>query len=213
MQKMWLALGSAFLVIIACMIYLVVRGVGLRSAPLIKPSVIEPNGANVASDVMLRLYPEFKNAHYVVWGVLPETPESTRLMSQMLSEYEKIHHAPAHMIVRALEAGEDELKACGEPCWLLLPTEKANELSPGSFAETKLKPLGRPYFSITWLEFSGDEVVPEHCEQEKRISFDCIKPLAVREVRRKLKDPSVSYFFMRKYNEIDNFVFFQKRGN
>lgn len=193
------------------MLYLVFAGVGLRSAPLIKPTPIAMDQRNVAADVMLRLYADLHAVHYVVWGVLPTSSENEQLFALMKEEHEKIFHVSPNVIRDATSVSPLDLAACEKPCWLLVGKENANELRSNSFIQSRVLPLGRPYLTISWIDFRGDEGVSPECNQEKRLSLQCLKPISVREVQRKLKDPGLRYFFLRKYEDRDHFLFLQQR--
>jgi hypothetical protein len=210
MKKIYLIFGIVFAIITACMIYLVKSGVGLRSAPLIRPTVMSPDHSNIAAHVVLRLFPELQEAHYIVWGVLPQTEDSQMLLTNFLKEYEKTFHMPARIILDAESVDTNEILNCAKPCWLLVNKDKANELSSNDFIEKKIQPLNQSYINITVVPFDNTEVVPEKCDSEKRVTADCITPLSVREVQKYLKKaPEQLHFFMRKYNEKDYFLFIQ----
>jgi len=210
MKKIFVVLGLSCLIISACMVYLIRSGVGLRLAPLIKPTVMKPDLSNVAADVVLRLYPEFQTADYVVWGLLPETPQSEQLFSLIAEEYQKTFPFSVNVIRDAEAATDQELQACAKPCWLMIARDKANELTEKSFLEKRLKPLGKPYFNMSWIDFTKADKVSELCNKEQRLTLDCVGPVAVRDVRKKLKEESAPYFFLRKYNDNDYFLFIEK---
>lgn len=209
MKKIVLILALAFVVISACMIYLVRTGVSLRSAPIIRPSVMTADRQNIAHGVLYRLSPEFQNAHYVLWGFLPENDETRKILSLMKDEYEKIFPHKVMILADAENLTKEQLQACQKPCWLLLPRTHANELTENDFVRTRIQPLQKEYFNVTWMPFTKAEEVPEACIQEKRLTLECLQMLAVQEAQRRLKAGS-QYFFMKKYNERDFFLFFQE---
>ncbi|HEY8271505.1 MAG TPA: hypothetical protein VIG33_11505 [Pseudobdellovibrionaceae bacterium] len=209
MKKITILLCLAFILISACMLYLVKVGVSLRSAPLIAASVISPDRQNIAEGVVFRLSPEFQNAHYVLWGFLPLSPESQKIFELLKAEYEKIFRQPVHVLANAETASAEEIRTCEKPCWLLLPMDKANELTPNELINLKIRPLGENYFNVTWVPFAKREQVSSHCMAEKRLTLECLRTLAIEESQKKMK-PGAQYFFMKKYNEKDFFLFFQE---
>jgi hypothetical protein len=60
------------------------------------------------------------------------------------------------------------------------------------------------------VPFYNNELVPDLCENQKRLTIDCLIPLSVRDVKKKIKDPTQLYFFLRKYNDRDYFLFVQQ---
>ncbi|MNL22704.1 hypothetical protein D3C87_1440610 [compost metagenome] len=131
-------------------------------------------------------------------------------MNYFLDEYQKTFHMAAHIIRDAEKVSVDEISKCEKPCWLLISKEVANELTINSFIEEKIAPLKKEFINISFLSFEKNEAVAEKCDQEKRLTLDCIGPVSVREVQKKLKDPAQRYFFLRKYNDRDFFIFIQK---
>jgi hypothetical protein len=210
MKKITVILTLSFILISACMVYLIVSGISLRSASLISPSVMSPDRHSIAKGLVIRLFPDLQNARYVLWGTLPETEESQKVLGFFIEEYAQAFQAPMHILRNAETATSEELQACEKPCLLMLPTANANELSTNEFIEKKIRPLTRDYFNITWVPFYNIELVPDICEQQKRLSMDCLIPLSVRDVKKKIKDPNQLYFFLRKYNDRDYFLFVQQ---
>lgn len=181
----------------------------MRSAPIIRPSEISEDRYNIAHGIIYRLSPEFQDSHYVLWGFLPQSSESQRIFAHFRTEYERVFQHPVHLYENAETASLEDLLACEKPCWLLLPQEKAHELTKNNFITEKIQPLGRPFISVTWLPFSKLEEVPEYCVREKRLTLECLKVLGIHESQRKMK-PGHQYFFLKKYNERDFFLFFQE---
>ncbi len=213
MKKVMAALALSLLIISACIFYLLRTGISLRPAPLIMPSVMSEDQSHVASAIVHRLFQEFQDSHYVLWGVLPETEDSVRILNLAVQEYEKTFHLSVNFIRDAETASEEYLRACKKPCWLLISNKKANQLDlkpeAGSFIESHLRPLNLPFFTLTFIPFQKNTVVTDECNNQKRLSLDCLVSVSVREAIRKMKDPSKRYFFMNKYNEIDYFLFLQ----
>jgi hypothetical protein len=210
MKKIFIILGLVFAVITFCMIYLVRKGVSLRSEPLIRPTVISADQRNIASHTVLRIFPDLQSNHYIIWGVLPETPDTQLLMTHFMEEYYKKLQIPVHIIQNGLTASAEEIQKCEKPCWIKMPHDQANELSTNEFITSKIEPTQKAHITVTVMPFNGDEVVPEYCDQQKRLTLECITPVSVREIHKKMKDPKQLYFFLRKYNDRDFFLFVQK---
>lgn len=210
MKRLFLILGAAFLIISGCLLYMVVKGIGLRAAPLIRPSEISADRANIARALVHRLFPEFQGAQDVVWGLLPETELSRDVINGALHEYEQVFGKKVSVLLDAASADEATLRACAPPCWLFLDRHEANELTEHDFLKTRLAPRGLPYINITLVEFPSATVeIPPGCEEEKRLSLRCLVPLVIHESARKMTNPDAKYFFLRQYNERDFFLFLQ----
>ncbi len=207
MKKIVALLGLAFLIISACLIYLVKSGVGLRSAPIIRPSILLEDGQNMSLGVVARLAPDFQTADYLLLGFLPETADSQKFLEMLKSEYEMLYKKSVQILPNAIEAKPEDIQACIAPCWLLLPNTMANELSNNEWIQKLIRPLNRNYFSITWIPFSTGGEVTDACVQQKRLTLDCLKMLSVHEAKRKMKETEKRYFFMRKYLDRDYFLF------
>ena len=211
MKKVTAVLVMCVFIISACVVYLIRSGISLRAAPLIQPSVMTADQSNVASAVVLRLFRELQDSDYILLGVLPESEESKQIISQVAEEYVKLFHKPIQFIYDAENASADFLLSCKKPCWLLISEKKANHLESNSFAENLLLPLKRTFFTLTFVSFHKNIKVPEGCDNQKRLSLDCLIPVSVRGVRRKMKDSQKRYFFLQKYNEKDYFLFVEKK--
>lgn len=210
MNRIFAAIIFSLIIISACIIYLLKSGISLRAAPIIQPSVMDANGENVAKSLNVRLFQELQNSRYVIWGVLPETAESERLIRQAAAEYERIFHKPVQFVRDAEGASAEYLRACTNPCWLTVASGKANQLSANPFIKDSILSLAEPFFTITIVPFMSDIEVPDGCEGEKRLTLRCFVPISVRNVRRKIKDPEKRYFFLNKYYENDFFLFIQQ---
>ncbi len=209
MKTIVAVLSVAFLIITACMLYLVKTGISLRAQPLIRPSIVSPDQHNVAHAVILRLFPQLKTSHSVVWGVKPETPEIERVLEMMAAEFEKAFGQKVNVIKNGETASAVQLRACQKPCWIFVSADQAHHLGNQTFLTEKIQPLQRPYLTITWIPFTFGAEVPEKCETEKRLDFVCLKALSVHEAAAKIKTLD-RYFFMKIYNEIDVFLFMQE---
>ena len=210
MNRILSAIALSLLLISACIFYLVRSGISLRAAPIIQPSVMDVEGDNVAKGLNVRLFQELQTSRYVIWGVLPETAESARLISKAAEEYEKIFHKPVQFIRDAEGASAEYLRACAKPCWLTVASARANQLSPNTFIKDSILSLAEPFFTITIVPFTPDAEVPDGCDGEKRLTLRCFVPISIRSVRRKIKDPEKRHFFLNRYYENDYFLFIQQ---
>ncbi len=211
MKKLIALLTFCSVVISGVLIYLVLNGISLRSAPIIKPSIMTSDQKNVAEAVILRLFPDLQGAEYVVIGLRAELTESQQLLNLLKSEYEKQFGREISILPDAAAVTQLEFQSCRTPCWILTTQDKSNELTENPLLSQWL-PAGsqRPYFNLTLIPFSSDAVVTDFCIEEKRLTLDCLIPLSIHEAKRKMKDPLQRYFFVRKYNERDYFLFTQE---
>lgn len=210
MKKATALLAAALAVVTGCMIYLVVHGVVLRSAPLIKPTILDSDLQNAAHDVVLRLYPDFAAVDFVLLGMDPASDESGEFLRRLQIEGEKILRIPVRMLIVDAGTTAADLESCPKPCWVILPKVEAHELRPNPWIEGNLKPLGRTYMSISWVPFEREVKVTAACDHEQRLDLECLVTTGVREVSRKMKDPRARYYFMRKYNDHDHFLFVER---
>ena len=210
MKKVYYILGIASVIIMGCMLYLAQKGVVLKTEPLIKPAAIDAQFKSVSFGVIHRLFPNFQTAKYVIWGIGPATADESNILGLLQAEhFQKLGKLPTILQIDDSTKMED-LQNCAMPCWLLVEKDKASELPMNPRLSAIRQALGENYISITILEFERDMPVPEICETEKRLEFDCILPTSVREVRRRFKDDAIRYFFMRRYNDKDHFLFLQR---
>ena len=214
MKRLAFILAICFALISACIIYLLKSGISIRSAPLIRPSLMTGDLRHVARAVILRLSPELQNARYVLWGV-PSTSESQHLIELLRAEAEELHQKPVDLVATAEAMTTAELKRCKKPCWLLLPAESANELKLNSFIASKLpSEQGEKsnHINITLLPFTRGGEAPESCVAQKRLTLDCLKILAVHESQRKMRSAEL-HFFLRRYLDRDYFLFTESRSH
>lgn len=200
-------LTIGFIVITTCIVYILKTGISVRTEPIIKPSIISPNFENVPQGLFLRLFPDIQQAHYVLWGVSQNSPEVQKTFAIMKKHYEKEFKIPVHFIYDGSASNAEEIEKCPKPCWIYLPENAAHALKPNSWIQKNIKPLGREYFTLTWVSFSRDTMAPDYCLKEKKLDFECLKSVSIQEVERKMTDPKKRYFFARKYMDRDYFLF------
>ncbi|MBC7465008.1 MAG: hypothetical protein H7256_03360 [Bdellovibrio sp.] len=211
MKKMWILLSGGLIVISACMIYFILHGISLRTEPIIDPSIISQDHQNIADGLLTRLFPELQNDAFILWGASLDSAEFMTTVTLTKKTYEQRFGKSVTLLMDAENKTAEEIKNCAAPCWILVDTKNANQLVTNNFVEQKLKPLKKEFFTITWLPFKINEVVPAECENQKRIDrLDCIRTLTVRDSLRRLKKKDQLYFFLRRYNEQDYFLFVQQ---
>ena len=208
MKKVYYVLGSALLIISICMIVLVFKGVSLRTEPIIKPSPVDASYKNITSGILHRLFPQFQKADYVVWGINPiKLSEEQTLLSLLQNESQNQSGTQPQVLEWSPQTSDEVIGSCRKPCWIKVDKESASRLKN---SEGMVQLHGKNYFSLTFLTFERDMVVPLVCENEKRLDFSCILSVSVREVRKYFKKTDTRYFFLRAYNEVDYFLFIEK---
>ncbi len=199
-------LTLAFILISACMIYLTRSGVSIRSAALIRPSIISAEGHNMANGLVIRMAQDFKNTHYVLWGIASDS----NLFDQAQAEFEKLF--PGLRITRlqlSQQTTPEEIRACPAPCWIVTEPTMAHELAGQTTLSHRNEIAEKSYFNLSVINFSKAEPVTAECDAQKRLDYDCLKTLSIREAQRKMKNPDAHYFFLRKYLDKDYFLFIQ----
>lgn len=192
------------------MVNLTRGGVSIRSAPIIGPS---PQGAeykNVAVGVVTRLFPDFQQAGYVVIGRASDLKMGPQIINDLKLAFEAQFKQNVRLIADDTNLTLETLANCEKPCWILTSENQANELSENNRLPKMLDSLKSVnHFHLTLIPFSKVPNPSEACIAEKRLSLSCLIELSIHEVSKKFKDPMVSYFFMRKYQDRDYFLFIQ----
>lgn len=197
MKIIAVVLGVAFFIIAAVMISLVRSGGALKPAGLIKPAEIGMDPALIGKQIATRLYPDFRVAKYVIWRLEGGAEALAEVPRTVLAHY-RIPTKPTLHDLRT--DGQDN---CVENCWYIQDMDSA---LPDSVAQkTKAAPIAEVFVQY----FDRDEKVPEACETEKILPVSCMRPISVREVRRRIKTPA-PHFFMQRYLESRFFLFIEK---
>lgn len=210
-MKTFFALFGIFCVVAtAILITLTHDGVSVRTAPIISPSLQGEEYKNVAKSVVSRLFPDFQMSHYVVIG----SPENLKMGPQIINEIKIGFEEQFKKTVTLLSDNEnltaEAISKCLQPCWILTSETQANELSENNKIPQILNKIENgKHFHITLVPFSEVQDPSQDCIAEKRLSLECLIPVSIHEVRKKFKDPKASYFFMRKYQDRDYFLFIQ----
>lgn len=186
----------AFLVIAAVMISLVRRGGALKPAGVIKPAEIGNNPALIPEQIATRLYPDFHEAKFVVWRVEAGDAQLSAIPSAVFAH---LRIPPLPTLHDLRHGGED---GCAENCWYVQDLEK--ELPDAVIQKMKDKPT----VVIHVQKFQRDQKVPEVCETEKILTVECMKPVATREVRRKIKT-AAPHYFMQRYQSSQFFLYLE----
>lgn len=179
------------------MVHLYKSGISLRPATLIKPSEIHSPG-QVAQAVVVRLFPEFQSKKWLIYNPKPST------------EFTKIFFLVLLREVKTTPAGEyrvsEDGKSCDKHCIFVDETESTH-----SFYQERFAPLmeneTEPTFRIQMIEFTGTEVFPPECESMQRLDEKCIHAVSIRSALPKMKDPAKKYFFLKKYNHNQYYLF------
>lgn len=192
------------------MVNLTRDGVSIRSAPIIGPSPQGVEQKNVAVAVVSRLFPDFQNADYVVIGSSSEFKIAPQIINDLKLVYEQQFRKNIRILADSADLNLETLAKCEKPCWILTSETQSNELSINNRLPKMLDSLENVnHFHLTLIPFRTVPNPSETCIAEKRLSLSCITELSIHEVSKKFKDPMVSYFFMRKYQDRDYFLFIQ----
>lgn len=208
MKTIFSILGIAFVVIAVCMTLLVQKGVSLRTAPIIKQSLLAEDEMNIATGIVLRLYPDFQQAEYIVWNLDQNSSLIQKNMGVIKNRLEKELKKDITVIYDGENITPERLSRCAKPCWIFFKENTAHVFDEHPIFK-QIAPLSSYYFTISWSDFKRDLPMSESCIKEQRLTQDCIKEVSVNEVRRKLKEAG-RYFFMRKYQDHDYFFYLEK---
>lgn len=197
MKFVFSLLAVAVLISSGVMVYLVKKGAALRPAGVIAPTEIGTKPELIGHAVALRLFPEFQMAKNVIWYLDIDEEPMTHIPESTLFNYQT---NPKPILLDLRQAPQ---ATCSENCWYV---QMANTPLPEALLQ-KIKT--EPSVEIFVQYFERDEQVSEVCENEKMLEFKCVRPVSVREVRRKLKTPA-PYFFMRRYLDSQFYLFIEK---
>ena len=198
-------LSSAFVIIAICMLILVKTGVSLRTAPIIKQSLLADDELNITTGIVLRLYPDFQQAEVVIWNIDQNSALVQKNLGLLKNRLEKEFKKSITVLYNGEEIQKTDIEICPKPCWIYFKPDSVHEFSKNSWIES-LKSITPHFFTISWNSFMRDMPFTDECLQEQRLTLECVKEVSVNEVRRKLKKEG-RYFFMRKYLDYDYFLF------
>ncbi|MFP5520474.1 MAG: hypothetical protein ACLGGX_11265 [Bdellovibrionia bacterium] len=197
-------LGACLILISIGMIIVTKRGVSVRTAPLIKPTLIDQKQNQIAEHLFLRLFPEWQQTELWIIGS-DNSQEQTAIISELKAVIER-QLKKTITISNTASFTTQDLQNCPAPCWVVTETTKANTLNSKQLTDLAL--LKRMQ-TLTFLNFNRNVEPSPTCLDEKIVSFDCMTPIGVNEVRKKLKDTHGRYFFARKYLDHDFFIFIE----
>jgi len=192
-------LAVAFLIIAGVLISLVRSGGALKPAGVIKPAEIGSDPGLIGKQIAVRLYPDFHAAQHVIWRlqggeeVLAEIARTALVNSRALAKPTLVD----------LRNDKEVQENCIEHCWYVIEIDR--ELPKSVSSKIKDTPIAEIFIQY----FDRNEKVPEACENEKILTTTCMRPVSVREVRRKIKTPA-PHFFMQRYFSSQFFLFIEK---
>jgi hypothetical protein len=205
MKKVTFGIIVLVLVIGGVMGSLVTRGISLRVATLIKPSELY-SSQQVAMALASRLFPELQSKKWLIYSI-KEDPAADNsafareILVQLLKETQK---SPV---------GEYQVRVAEEECeghCVFLDETLQTEKIYNEFFAKRLEEEKSDVFRLSVNQFSPNEPFPQECESMQRLNEKCIRAISIRDSLRKMKDPSKKYFFLKKYNHNQYYLFFQR---
>ena len=149
------------------------------------PTLLSVSEADIARALVGRLTAVFQPSRFIVLGFDKEDEQSERFVQALQSEFEKDFGKTVNLTSPEGNFAHE----CLAPCWILTSPGNSNQLQSSDLID-ELNNTQEKFYTISILRFSRNAEVPAHCEKEKRITIDCVTPLAVREARRKFKEDS-----------------------
>lgn len=197
MKAITIVMGAALLIISGVMFSLVRRGGALKPAGVIKPAPVEHDLKHIGQQIAVRLFPDFDVTHRVIWRLESGVEEFAEIPRSAL-KHNQLPHKPTLHDLRVNSHEE-----CSGNCWYILdfeaplPEQLAQELE------------SEPNLEIFIQYFHRDEKVPEACDAEKILTVQCMRPVSVREVRRKFKT-SAPHYFMQRYQRSQFYLYIER---
>lgn len=200
MTKVPIFLFMMLVMIAGFMMSLLNSGISLRVATLIKPSEISST-KQVAQALAIRLFPELQTKKWLIYSFENESPRAKELLVEFLAE------------VKKTPAGEYQVRVAGEECekhCLFLDETPQNHETVQQIFSVKLEAEQSDVFRLKVGEFDLQEPFLQECDSMQRLDEQCIRAISIRDSRRKMKNPDQKYFFLKKYNHNQYYLFFQK---
>ncbi len=191
MKTISIIMGAAFLIVTAVLVSLVIKGGALKPAGAIKPTEIGADPSIIGKQLDLRLFPDFDAAKFVVWRV--ESEALVNIPKTALQHY-RGHQKPTLLDLRS--GGDDR---CEENCWYIL---NLNSPLPDKTKDQRTA-------EVFVQHFDRNEPVPVTCETQKILTVDCMRPVSVREVRRKIRSKA-PHFFMQRYQAAQFYLYIER---
>lgn len=196
MKIISILLGIAFLFITAVMFFLLKNGGALRAVGVIKPTEYGTDFDYIGKSVAIRMFPEFHASQNVIWYLDHQDEDFVKVLKATYQHYQNPQKPPLQDL-RTIE------EVCADKCWYV--QQWGRELPQALINKMKTEPS----IEIFIQDFKRDEPVPSECENQKILQYECVRPISVREVHKKMKDP-VPYFFMRRYQESQFYLYIEK---
>jgi len=199
-------------VIASIMIYLFKSGISVRSQTLIRPSPIEGDMAKVSQAVFLRLFPEFEDRDVFVIGADKPSPGVSEFIAKLELEAEDHYKKKVQVFDDDhLLSSQNEFSSCSKTCWVMTETQSTSDIAPMPSVMQLAGLNEKNRFTLSIFEFDTyDPAVIPKCEKEKRLTLECLKNLAIKEMQHQMRDHSQKYFFLKQYLDRDYFLFIQK---
>lgn len=196
MKITYALIGAAFLIMTGILISLLKNGGALRPVGVIKPTEFGSDFDYIGKSVALRMFPEFHASHDVIWYLDHQDESFTRVLQAAYQHYQN----PQKPAFRDLRQSSE---LCADKCWYV--QQLGNPLPEALVQKMKMEKSIQVFIQ----DFNRNETVPAECESQKIMEYKCIRPVSIREVHRKLKNP-VPYFFMRRYQESQFYLYIEK---
>lgn len=193
MKTIVIVLGAAFLIITGVLLSLIFKGGALKPAGVIRPAEIGADSDLIGKQIAVRLFPDFDAAKNVIWYLGDEA--FAEIPRVALENY----HGPVKPTIIDLRSEA----TCEINCWYLA---RLGETLPPEIAH---KVSGEPTAEIVIQHFDRNEPVPEACENQKILTVECMRPVTVREVRRKIKS-GAPHYFMQRYLKSNFYLYIEK---
>lgn len=188
---------TACLIVSAVMIHLVRAGGALKPTGVIKPAEIGSEPGHIGKQIAVRLFPDFDADRNIVWRIEAGAEELMEVPRAVLENY-RLPVKPQVIDLRTGEAAE-----CTSNCWYIVNFDQP-------LPEAVARRVGAEAMAEVFVQyFDRNEKVPETCENEKILEPKCVKPICVREVRRKIKTAK-PHFFMQRYLKSQFYLFIEK---
>jgi len=213
LKKVSILVAIGFFVITAVMLYVLNMGVSIRSGAVIRPSLLQADAHKLTTAMLARLAPEFERVDYILLGLPDQNVLPKDFLLALKADFERLFGKNLNVIEDNGQTDlSQHLRECLKPCLLTTDFRKSHGLSTTNQQVSIIDHLGQNHVRLTILPFTRDSEVPPGCDDLKEITFECLTPLSVREVKRRFRKPE-RYFFMRKYKLTDYFLFIEMAEN
>lgn len=206
MKWVYSAIVASLVLISAISVFLIKKGVSLRTAGVIKPSVISPEIGIVGSSVALRLFPDFSASDYVFW-IYPNEDHVTEVDRIVevasLNLKDPRQKQVKNLLWVKMIVDQQAISDCSTPCWIQISAEQMEILKPSLSQKFQDKSV------FIYVNYFNRNIAPDPtCENLKVLNKECVVPISVREIHRKLEKQD-RYFFMRRYLDHDFYLFLE----